>query len=248
MEGKRTISAAVAAVVLSLLLVSTAGVGTTSAQSQPVTVEFDTSYDGVEGDGSQAVDVTGTFTVNSQVSGLEVRFSESGPVRALVEFDSFNITSSQGAVQPVQGQEGAFRAESLSSGQTFTISFETYPKRLDQQSLRVATYRMSAENPQTFEVDGFVTAELSNSPYLRYQDETEGDFLTQVGLVGAILVAIVGVGAALFVRFRTLPNRIEAKEDEFVERLNDVLDEYDRTDFQRPIQDLIDKIRGDDLY
>lgn len=246
MGSASKLRALVGSLVLVSLLVGAVGVGTTSAQSDVITATFDTSYNGTDGGGSQAVEVTATFTANGDVSGLLVNVNEFRT--AFVEEDSF-VTSSGPNVdpQPVDGNPGSYRVESLSSGQQFSVSFEAYPKRLDKKQLRVATYRMEAENPQTFSDEGFITADLSSSPYLKYGEVSLFADFGLAGFVGAIVLGLVGLVAAAYTRFFDMSRKLDAKDDEFVDQLetlkrklqlpdakdevDDVIDEYDDTEF-----------------
>lgn len=241
-----TLRAVVGLCVLSMLLAGAAG--SVGAQSDVVSVSFDTEYDGT-GDGSQAVAVTATFVADAEVSNLTVNFIENDV--AFIDADTFQTTSGPNVAVEPTNRDGRYLVPSLSSGQQFTITFDAYPKRLDRESMRVAAYRMNAENPQTFSEEGFVTADLSSSPYLAYQDLELFDTVGVAGVGAALLIGLLAILMALYLQFFRLPGKIDSELGWVSRELDETIGAVTDPIAEAEIEDLKERVderrSGDDV-
>lgn len=216
--------------------------GTTVAQSdQPVEVSFETAYDGTSGDGSQAITVTGTFTSSAPVTNLSITFIEGG--QGFIDYsEDFRKNDVPTGVEVI-GEDGDFRVPQLESGEQFSITFTAYPKRLDRAELRVAAYRLSAENPQGFEDEGFVSADLSDSPYRQYQEVSLFADFGLLGFVGAVVLGLVGLLAA-GVLYRQRDSKAESVKRDVVDDLRSLRNRVDKSAARNQIDDLIARYSG----
>lgn len=236
--------------ILAVFLILAVGlVAPVAGQSGIVDVQTETSYEGVEGD-SQAIQVEASFTTSERISGLQIQFWETE--NAFIDFEnSFNITTSTN-VNAERENRRTFRVDELRPGDTVTISFTAYPRTLDEAQLRVARIALSAENPQTLEQSAGVTADLSSSPVLAYQDAREQIEQWQwiqtagMGAVGlAIVLGLLGIGGTVYMWRVKLPDAEAELESEFVDHLNSIQDDVSDPIVEEDIDDIKDEYEED---
>lgn len=205
-------------------LLGAAAVG--GAQSNVAETNATTAYNGLEG-GGQAVAVEFTLTAQTQITGLRIDVAPTQ--RSFVDYGSVQPAASGEGVSISSPSQGVYQVDQLEQGQSVTLTFDAYPRQLDQERLAVSVISLSAENPNTYEDSVTVRADLSSSPLLAYQEaqselentETLGT-ATIGGIVVAVLVGLVGLAVGGYYRFRAIPAAKDAKDEAFVEDLADL--------------------------
>jgi hypothetical protein len=172
---------------------------TASAQEGAIETNITTDYNGTAG-GSQAVDVTAKFTAQTSIDQLRIDVSETS--NSFVDFTSIEPSVQGEGVDVSSPEQGVYQVERLEEGQTVTLELEAYPRQLDQESLDVAQFELSAENPRTLDASATATADLSSSPLLQYRqarDEISQTQLFDTGILAGIGAAfVVGIAGIAF--------------------------------------------------
>lgn len=249
---RMTRHARVVGVVLLLVgsLVGAAAVG--GAQSNVAETNVTTSYDGTGG-GSQAVSVEFTLTAQTQLTGLRVEVAPTQ--RSFVAYGSIEPSASGEGVSIGNPSRGVYEVDQLEQGQSVTLAFDAYPRRLDQERLAVSVVSLSAENPNTYDDSVTVRADLSSSPLLAYQEaqselentETLGT-ATLAGIVFALLVAVAGLGAAFYF-YRKRDERVAATYASVVDDLEgfraNIPSDSEYAPLRNRLDSIIDDYRGE---
>lgn len=182
-------------VLFAVALAAMVGIGmatTASAQEGAIETNVTTDYNGTSGD-SQAVQITATFTADTDIDQLRIEVSETSD--SFVDFASIEPSVQGEGVDVSSPEEGVYEVEQLQEGQAVTLELEAYPRRLDQDELTVTEFELSAENPRTLDASATATADFSSSPLLQYQSTREE--LGQMQLFETAILA--GIGAGLLV-------------------------------------------------
>lgn len=178
-----------------VLVAAVAGIGmatTASVQEEPVETNVTTDYNGTAG-GSQAVEVTAKFTAQTDIDQLRIDVSETPD--SFVDFGSIEPSVQGEGVNVSSSGQGVYVVERLEEGQSVTLELQAYPRRLDRDSLEVAEFELSAENPRTLDTSATATANLSSSPLLQYRDAQQT--LEEMELFETVI--LVGIGAGFLV-------------------------------------------------
>lgn len=215
-----------------------------------IETEVETDYNGIE-DGNQAITTVATFQAEQEID--ELRIDISGSSNTFVEYQSIQPSvQGEGVGITSTDRRGEYVVEDLQPGQSITIQFDSYPRRLDQSETEAAVIQLSAENPRTLDYTTEPIVDTSSSPFLELQrtvDELANlqrdldrvelfDTVTTVGMALGVLIGLGGIGAAVVFKRK----ESEWKEDAYENAADEV-----RT-FQRNVNfsnDTIDEECGE---
>lgn len=253
------IKRALAIVVLfSVALAAMVGLGmatTASAQEEAIETNVTTDYNGTAG-GSQAVEVTARFTAQTDIDQLRIEVSEMSD--SFVDFESIEPSVQGEGVNVSSPEQGVYEVERLEEGQAVTLKLQAYPRRLDRDSLDVAEFELSAENPRTLDTSTTATADLSSSPLLQYRDaqQTLGEmqlFETTI-LAGIGAGFLIGIGGLVFggLMYRKRDQKASEAYSDVLSDLKDYrttqnLDSAPKSRLDTIIEDIQDKIDQEDV-
>lgn len=228
---------------------------TASAQDEAIETNVTTDYNGTSG-GSQAVEVTARFTAQTDIDQLRIEVSETS--NSFVDFESIEPSVQGEGVNVSSPEEGVYEVERLEEGQAVTLKLQAYPRRLDRDSVDVAEFELSAENPRTLDTSAMATANLSSSPLLQYRDAQqslnemqlfETGILTGIG--AGFLVGIVGLvfGGLMYRRRDQQANEAYADvlDDLQTYRTTQNLDSAPKNRLDTIIDNIEDEIDQDDV-
>lgn len=253
------IKRALAIVVLfSVALAAMVGLGmatTASAQEEAIETNVTTDYNGTSGE-TQAVEVTARFTAQTDIDQLRIEVSETS--NSFVDFESIEPSVQGEGVNVSSPEEGVYEIERLEEGQAVTLKLQAYPRRLDRESIDVAEFELSAENPRTLDTSAMATANLSSSPLLQYRDAQQA--LGEMQLFETTILAGIGAGFLIGVVGLVFGGLMYRKRDQKeADAYSDVLDDLqtyrttqnlDSTPKNRLdtiIEDIEEKIDQDDV-
>lgn len=153
-----------------------------------IAFEVTDRYDGLAGE-SQTVGVVLTMRAKQPIDGLEIVVGWTN--QSFVDYQSFEVSTAD--VEYENPRNGMYRIPAFEEGGEVTISFDAYPRRLDEPELVVARVGLNAENPQTYARTLPVTADLSNSPVMEYRAlKTKQDMMLAFAIGGGIL-GVIGI-------------------------------------------------------
>jgi hypothetical protein len=174
-----------------------------SSMVMPVaaTVSVDTTdeYSGGEEGSDQAV--TMTYTLSPDESEItDVRIEVESTTTSFIDFNSFSRTITGDAdsqIEPVG--DGVFEIDRIEPNQEITLTFEAYPTTVKQSELTMATVSVEyVQQGQSLEESTQVNADLSDSPWFRYQEATNGEGPSPaIPLILGLLIGVLfGAGGA----------------------------------------------------
>lgn len=192
-----------------------------------VTLQTETDYSGGNENADQSIEVTITLSPDgSKFTDATVQIRSTD--RSFIDYNSFtkkvDPADSNVTVQSTN-QPGVFRINEVDPGETVTITFEVYPKEIKQTSLDVANVDVSyVQNGQELSESRTATADLSSSPWFKYQNAQGGDGGNSISLgIAAIVGVVIGAMIAL-VAARRMAGGAETQEEEepgYPERLQE---------------------------
>jgi hypothetical protein len=165
------------------------------------TVSVDTTdeYSGGEEESDQAV--TMTYTLSPDESEItDIRIEVESTTTSFIDFNSFSRTITGDAdsqIEPVG--DGVFEIDRIEPNQEITLAFEAYPTTIKQSELTMATVSVEyVQQGQSLEESTQVNADLSDSPWFRYQEATNGEGPSPAIplLLGLLIGVLFGAGGA----------------------------------------------------
>lgn len=227
--------------VVASMLLATAASGTVAAQDERINIDVEDNYNGISEDGQQNVELSVTLTAQETTSEIEVEFSPTA--QSLLDIDTFEVTVSD--VEFENPEPGVYVINELSAGQEITFTFDAYPKRLDREEMNVASVSLDAENPQTYERSERLSADMSSSPWLQYQEAASEGFPLWISVAGGLfgILGIVVGGYFLYSKRKS----INQKEEEFVETLRSIRGNLEYTEDQQVVSEEIEEREGGGL-
>lgn len=186
----------VMAVLLVLLFIASSMVMPVAAT---VSVDTTDEYSGGEEGSDQAV--TMTYTLSPDESEItDVRIEVESTTTSFIDFNSFSRTITGDAdsqIEPVG--DGVFEIDRIEPNQEITLTFEAYPTTIKQSELTMATVSVEyVQQGQSLEESTQVNADLSDSPWFRYQEATNGEGPSPaIPLILGLLIGVLfGAGGA----------------------------------------------------
>lgn len=247
MQNRSHIVALLITIIMMTGVVATGLSGHAVAQEDRIDMEVEDEYDGVSEDGDQTITLSVTVIANDPVIGATIQFDQTG--QSFIDPDTFEVTAADPEWE--NPRSGVYEIEELDSGEEMTFSFEVYPRVLDQDTLDVTSVSITADNPEGYSVSEDVSADLSTSPWLQYQNsldqinelESESDtpFLFAVFGGGVGLIGLVFAGYF----FRSKQSSVEEKNEEALDTLRSLRAEMQSVEDQQTVSDYIDDWKED---
>jgi len=159
-----------------------------------VSITTSSEYLGGEEGNSQAVELEYTFSPD-ETEMTDVRIEVDPTDRSFIDYNSFSRTINPGdadvSIETVE--QGTFEISNVQPNQEITISFDAYPRTIQQRQLDVAAVEISyVQQGQSLSNTTKITADLSDSAWFQLQDAQNGD--GGGSLLSILLVLIVGLG------------------------------------------------------
>lgn len=170
-----------------------------------VSIDTEAEYSGGEEGQTQAVKISYTLSPEeNDINDVRIRISETDS--SFVDFDSFkrSVNPGDADVQIETVEEGVFRIDELKPGQEITLTFEAYPRDIQQRELQMSVVAVEyVQQGQSLEESTVITADLSNSPWFQLQDAQDNNDNSNggsgLGLILGILVGVLlGAGGAYY--------------------------------------------------
>jgi len=162
--------ASIVTIVLILGLILSSGLAAAS-----VSVNTSSNYLGGEAGQSQTIEMTYSLTPdNNDIS--DVRIEVHSTQNSFIDFGSFERTIEPGDadVEITSVGEGVFEIKEVSADQRITLSFEGYPRDIQQEELSVARIDVEyVQQGQSLDESTTITADMSSSPWFQLQGANE---------------------------------------------------------------------------
>lgn len=178
------------------ILALVSSVAVPAAASVQLSVSSD--YGGVDAD-SEAVEITIELSPKEE-SITDVVVDISGTDQGFVDYDSFDRSVSPGNadVDVTYRNGGEFHIDELNPDESVTITYEAYPRTINEEELDVSVIGISyVQLGQELDQREVVTADLSNSAWHELQDrEGSEESVTRWATIGK---GLAGANAVILV-------------------------------------------------